>query len=52
MSNWPAPCALCGYNGPGFFQPTTHPCAKARRSVKAALKRLGGFRRMNHGWED
>lgn len=26
--------------------------AKARRSVKAALKRLGSFRRMNHGWED
>lgn len=23
-----APCYLCGYNGEGYFQPTTHPCAK------------------------
>jgi len=23
-----APCNICGYNGPGFFQPDTHPCAK------------------------
>lgn len=22
-----APCYLCGYNGPGYFQPETHPCA-------------------------
>lgn len=22
-----APCFFCGYNGPGYFQPTTHPCA-------------------------
>lgn len=26
-TNWKAPCVLCGYNGPGFFQPSTHPCA-------------------------
>jgi hypothetical protein len=22
-----APCYLCGYNGPGYYQPNTHPCA-------------------------
>lgn len=22
-----APCYLCGYNGAGYFQPETHPCA-------------------------
>jgi len=22
-----APCDLCGYNGPGYYQPNTHPCA-------------------------
>jgi hypothetical protein len=21
------PCSKCGYNGPGYFQPDTHPCA-------------------------
>lgn len=23
-----APCFFCGYNGPGYFQPKTHPCAE------------------------
>lgn len=23
-----APCFCCGYNGPGYYQPQTHPCAK------------------------
>jgi hypothetical protein len=23
----PAPCDVCGYNGPGYYQPATHPCA-------------------------
>jgi len=22
-----APCYLCGYNGEGYYQPKTHPCA-------------------------
>lgn len=22
------PCVICRYNGPGYFQPATHPCAK------------------------
>jgi hypothetical protein len=21
------PCFLCGYNGPGYYQPEHHPCA-------------------------
>ena len=21
------PCLLCGYNGPGFYDPANHPCA-------------------------
>ena len=21
-------CFVCGYNGPGYYQPDTHPCAK------------------------
>ena len=23
-----APCFCCGYNGPGYYQPDQHPCAK------------------------
>ena len=22
-----APCFVCGYNGPGYWQPDVHPCA-------------------------
>ena len=22
-----APCYMCGYNGPGYYKPDTHPCA-------------------------
>ena len=22
------PCFCCGYNGPGYYQPSTHPCAE------------------------
>ena len=25
-----APCSKCGYNGPGYYQPDTHPCAAQR----------------------
>lgn len=28
----PAPCSKCGYNGPGYFQPDTHPCAAAHHA--------------------
>lgn len=23
-----APCFCCGYNGPNYYQPQVHPCAK------------------------
>jgi len=25
--NGQAPCKVCGYNGPGFYQPSTHACS-------------------------
>jgi hypothetical protein len=31
-----APCCICGYNGPGYYQPETHPCAA--RAEKAEKK--------------
>jgi hypothetical protein len=34
----PAPCAKCGYNGPGYYQPGTHSCVA--RSAKANVVRL------------
>lgn len=27
-----APCFCCGYNGPGYYQPKKHPCAKKHHS--------------------
>lgn len=27
-----APCSICGYNGPGYYQPASHVCAAERRS--------------------
>ena len=27
-----APCDNCGYNGPGYYQPATHPCAAKQLS--------------------
>ena len=37
----PAPCDRCGYNGPSYYQPETHPCAVAdERDVAAAVERL------------
>ena len=29
-----APCYLCGYNGPGYFQPNLHPCASRYHEVR------------------
>lgn len=43
-ANWKAPCVLCGYNGPGFFQPTTHPCAEWETERDALL---GEIERLN-----
>ena len=28
-----APCFCCGYNGPGYFQPDQHPCAKRHHAL-------------------
>lgn len=27
------PCFKCGYSGPGYFQPETHPCAKLHHDL-------------------
>jgi hypothetical protein len=34
------PCVFCGYNGPGFYQPDTHPCMVRYHEIRAA--RAGG----------
>lgn len=28
-----SPCFCCGYNGPGFYQPETHPCAERHHKL-------------------
>ena len=41
-----APCYLCGYNGPGYYQPDTHPCAaKYHAALAAHRKQEGGVRK-------
>lgn len=40
MNDWPSPCVLCGYNGPGFFQPVTHPCAAHESERNAMIEEL------------
>lgn len=32
-----APCYLCGYNGPGYYRPDTHPCAAKYHAVQEEL---------------
>lgn len=44
MTSWPSPCVLCGYNGPGFHQEDTHPCARARDEREALLHELERLR--------
>lgn len=44
MTSWPSPCAICGYNGPGFHQEDTHPCARARDEREALLHELERLR--------
>jgi len=29
-----APCFCCGYNGPGYYQPDKHPCAKRHHELR------------------
>lgn len=33
-----APCYLCGYNGPGYYQPDTHPCAAKYHAAQQARR--------------
>lgn len=35
-----APCYLCGYSGPGYFQADTHPCAAGYHAAVARLSRV------------
>lgn len=39
-----APCSQCGYNGPGYYQAKTHPCAKidAAKGDECAHRRQEG----------
>lgn len=39
---WPAklsaaPCSICGYNGPGYYQAETHPCAAQKADAAAPV---------------
>ena len=33
-----APCDQCGYSGPGYYQPSTHPCAEAHHKAEVATE--------------
>lgn len=35
-----APCFCCGYNGPGYYQPDTHPCAKRHHKLTKGRRLL------------
>jgi hypothetical protein len=35
-----APCYLCGYNGAGYYQPATHPCANRYHASQQGEKRV------------
>lgn len=28
-----SPCFICGYNGPGYYNPNNHPCAKRHHQL-------------------
>ena len=28
------PCFACGYSGPGYYNPVTHPCAEKHHSLR------------------
>jgi hypothetical protein len=46
MSDFKAPCRLCGYNGPGFYQPISHPCASHGTLIDATFAELDAARRV------
>lgn len=31
-----APCAICGYNGKGYYQPDNHECMKREKELRDA----------------
>lgn len=31
-------CVICGYDGPGFYQPETHECAKRAKEIERKNK--------------
>lgn len=33
-----APCFCCGYNGPGYYQPDSHPCAKRHHELRHGVR--------------
>lgn len=39
-----APCYLCGYNGPGYYQPSQHPCAAGYHAQQPAAAVPAGWR--------
>lgn len=44
--NWPSPCVLCGYNGPGFYQPEKHPCMEWETERDALLGEIDRLNRV------
>jgi hypothetical protein len=36
-----APCYLCGYNGAGYYQPSSHACSKRYHATKASADEGG-----------
>lgn len=51
-SDWAAPCVLCGYNGPGFFQTEQHPCAKHGSERSALLAEIEKLKSRHEGSVD
>lgn len=35
-----APCFCCGYNGPGYYQPGSHPCAKRHHELRHGVSEI------------
>lgn len=43
--NWPSPCAICGYNGQGFYDPRFHACAVYDTERSALLDEIRRLKR-------
>ena len=43
-----APCARCGYSGPGYYQSETHPCVAGQRSTRTTPNDL--IEAFTHGY--